>query len=254
MTGERWCYTLAMLLATVVAGWMLRSSQRRLQIDPRKRVMILGAAFLGGTLGAKLPFVLGAASLGFESWLGDGKTILWGLVGGYLGVEAAKWALGERVRTGDTFIIPIATAIAIGRIGCLCYGCCYGTPTQLPWGLTFITAEDGGTVARHPTQIYEFVFHLSCAVLAAIGIRRRWFIGNWMPLYIACYAVFRFVSEWLRPEAPVVWGLTFYQLSSLPIAVGMIVLVYLRDAPMQGTAPSQEASPHEMSQRSEGTL
>src|SRR5207244_3785073 len=118
------------------------------------------AAFVGGALGAKLPFVFGRGEswLTEAAWISDGKTITTGLIGAYLAVELMKLALGVRVKTGDTFALPLALAMAVGRLGCFFNGCCYGTPTDLPWAVPF--AVDGQVVLCHPTQIYESLFHV----------------------------------------------------------------------------------------------
>ena len=81
--------------------------------------------------------VVGVARLATTA---DGKTILCGIVGGYFGVEVAKWTLDVRVKTGDTFALPLALAMAVGRWGCFFNGCCYGVVTTLRArrGLSFI--------------------------------------------------------------------------------------------------------------------
>src|SRR5438874_10188590 len=72
-----------------------------------RRAGLAVGGFLGGTLGAKLPFVLGVGGDGpGGAWLADGKTVTTGLVGAYLGVELAKWLLGVRAKTGDAFALP----------------------------------------------------------------------------------------------------------------------------------------------------
>jgi len=43
-------------------------------------------------------------------------------------------------------------AFGIGRIGCFLAGCCYGSPTALPWGVVFPAL---GLPARHPLQLYS---------------------------------------------------------------------------------------------------
>jgi prolipoprotein diacylglyceryltransferase len=83
-------------------------------------------------------------------------------------------------------------------------------------------------VTRHPTQVYESIFHFSFALLAVWAIRRRIMVGDWMPIYLAGYAVYRFASEWLRTEQPIWAGMTFYQLSAIPIATIMIGIVIRR--------------------------
>jgi len=37
----------------------------------------------------------------------------------------------------DVLAIGLTTALIFGRIGCLLNGCCYGKPTDLPWGMRF---------------------------------------------------------------------------------------------------------------------
>jgi len=131
-------------------------------------------------------------------------------------VELTKLGLGIRVKTGDTFALPLALALAVGRWGCFFNGCCYGTPTDLPWGLTF---HDGPPC--HPTQIYESVFHLIMAgVLWELG-RRRLFTGHLLQLYLIAYGVFRFAMEYIRPEPAWLLGYTFYQWAALALVALM---------------------------------
>ena len=234
MVESRLAYTGLMIVAACLAAWLLARSQRTLNLRRSQRWTILASGFVGATFAAKLPFLLFGLASGpwWTSWLGDGKTILWGLVGGYVGVEVGKSMLDMRTKTGDTFVVAIAIAIAVGRIGCLLFGCCYGTPTSLPWGICFTTAEDAGTIARHPTQVYESLFHIAFAMLAVYGIRRGLLIGDWMPIYLIAYCIYRFISEFIRPELRLIAGLTFYQLSAIVIALGMIaVLAHRHRAP-----------------------
>lgn len=140
-----------------------------------------------------------------------------GLIGAYLGVELVKLALGIRVKTGDTFAVPLALALAVGRWGCYFNGCCYGVPTDLPWGVIF---DDDG-IPRHPTQIYESVFHLLMAgLLLWIGYE-GWLRYQRLKLYLIAYGCFRFVTEFIRPEPPGLLGLTFYQWTALVLIVAL---------------------------------
>ena len=232
MTGSRIGYTLFMLIAAVLAGMILRKRQRGLPLPAGDKWTLAISGVVGATLAAKLPFwffsqTMSPALLPLPgvAWIADGKTILWGLAGGYLGVEVGKWMLDIRIRTGDTFVVAVAVAVGVGRLGCLVYGCCHGTVTDLPWGIRFSIAEDGGTLARHPTQIYEAIFHLSFAAIAAWAIGRKWVIGDWMPIYLIGYAMYRFCSEFIRAETVWIAGLTFYQISALPIAGVMLAII-----------------------------
>ena len=260
MIGSRAAYALCMVLATFVAAMLIRRRQQNLPITKSQKIGVAIGALIGATFAAKLPFILGAnpADGLLAAWLSDGKTVLWALVGGYLGVELAKWSLHVSVSTGDSFVVPVALAIAIGRIGCFLYGCCYGIETDQSWGVRFWHAPDQATVLRHPTQLYEFVFHVGFALIAWLAIsrpplshstsshstssqstsfqseeshllrRRRLMAGNWMPAYLVGYATFRFISEYWRPERRLAIGLTIYQCSAIAIAGGFLVLLVFR--------------------------
>lgn len=219
-------YAFFMVLATVASAWLYRRSDAPSQLTPLQKLGIAIGGFIGATFSAKLPFILTsdpAAGL-LNAWFGDGKTVLWGLAGGYLGVEVAKWSFHVTERTGDRFVIPVAVAIAVGRLGCLCQGCCYGIATDQSWGIRSMPA-DGGELLRHPAPLYEFAFHALFAVLAWHGIRRSLAATNWMLLYLISYCLFRFISEWWREERPVYAGLTFYQCSAT--LFGMVFLIML---------------------------
>lgn len=197
----------------------MRLSQQRLLLSPTQKLGIGIGAFCGAMIGAKLPFVFADWSSFFSgaAWFSDGKTILLGLVGGYAGVELAKWSLDVHTRTGDSFAVPVAMAIAIGRLGCFVGGCCYGTPTDLPWGVVFPNVDG---LSRHPIQLYESLFHVLAAGILAILRSGNRFSGNLIKLYLMAYAAFRFLSEFIRPEAELMAGLTGYQWSCIVIFIG----------------------------------
>jgi prolipoprotein diacylglyceryltransferase len=224
-------YSLFMLLA--LAAFLLARHfvprPRGLQSVPwHSRLALTLAAFIGGALGAKLPFVVAALAgtlppappgtglLGDSAWLRDGKTITTGLVGAYLAVELTKLALGIRVKTGDTFALPLALALAAGRWGCFFNGCCYGTATALPWGVDF-----GDGVLRHPTQAYESLFHLAMAGVLLLLLRGGVLRTHQLQLYLIAYGAYRFLTEYIRPEPEILLGLTFYQWVSVALVAGL---------------------------------
>jgi prolipoprotein diacylglyceryltransferase len=197
----------------------------RLRKEPWwKRTVLALSAFVGGSLGAKLPFALarGEGALSPEAWVTDGKTIMAGLIGAYLAVELAKLWLGVRVKTGDTFAVPLALALTVGRWGCFFNGCCYGTETDLPWGVMFIM-PDGHLAKCHPTQLYESVFHFTMAVVLLELTQRDLLRCQRLKLYLIGYALYRFATEYIRPEPRDYLGLTFYQWAAVVLAAGLTV-------------------------------
>src|SRR5918912_3313258 len=97
--------------------------------------------------------------------------------------------------TCDVFAPGIALGHVVGRFGCLFAGCCYGKPTQVPWGVTFsdpFARENVGTPLNqplHPTQLYEAGAELLIlAVLLLTESRGKRYPGRTFWLYMLLYA------------------------------------------------------------------
>ncbi len=240
----RLLYALFMLLALAAFLLARRCLGRRdplARLPARTRAALALAAFAGGSLGAKAPFALvdptGPWTL--EAWASDGKTILAGLIGAYLAVEIAKRLLGVRTSTGDGYALPLALALAVGRWGCFCNGCCHGTATALPWGVLCVMPDPTGQpqpVRCHPTQVYESLFHFLLALMLAWLMGRRLLTGHLLKFYLIAYGAYRFLTEYIRPE-PAVWlGLTIYQWASVLLMVGLGVQWWAQRNALPGSA------------------
>lgn len=237
-------YTLFMLLSLavfVIARQLQPRSAALARLSWRTRTALALAGFLGGVLGAKLPFLNDGDGWLAGVWFRDGKTITTGLVGAYLGVELAKFALNLSIKTGDSFAIPLALAMTVGRWGCFFNGCCAGQATDLPWSVDF-----GDGVCRHPTQVYESLFHLGMAIVLAELTRARLLSNQRLKLYLVVYCVYRFLTEMIRPEPAALAGLTFYQGIVAVFAAGLIAqwLGEMRGADRSQAADASLGYPH----------
>jgi phosphatidylglycerol:prolipoprotein diacylglycerol transferase len=221
-----WIYPWIMLASLATAFALRARTPQPSGLTAGQRGGIALGAFCGAMIGAKLPFAMADwhALLEVRVWFENGKTIVFGMVGGYVGVELAKRMLGVRVKTGDGFAVPVAGAVAVGRLSCFAAGCCHGVTTSLPWGVDF-----GDGLRRHPTQLYEMAFHATLAVILAVLQRRGMFRGQLIKLYIITYLVYRFATEFLRPEPVVAIGLTGYQWACL-VLVPVFAGLWVRDA------------------------
>jgi len=199
-----------------LVGASLYSSlkQRPDPISAAHRWWVVAAAFVGAIVGSELLVLLDhpqltAASVAQPLALLEGKTIVGGLLGAWIGVEVVKRRLGITRRTGDVFAIPLTVAIAVGRIGCFLTGLddnTHGLPSSLPWAVDF-----GDGIPRHPAQLYEIVF-LLLVLLPVLVVRRRGPHpeGQLWILFILGYLAFRLGLEFLKPGDPIA-GLTAIQ-------------------------------------------
>ena len=183
---------------------------------------VIAAAAVGALLGARLLGLLEQAPRIGLHWnellQPGGKTIVGGLLGGWIGVELLKLLMGIRSRTGDLFAVPVCVGIAVGRIGCFFAGLAddtYGTPTTLPWGVDF-----GDGVRRHPTQLYEFLFLLALAWLLWRKMQRPHVQGQIFRTFLAAYLGWRLLVDFIKPQ-PTVAGMNMIQWACL---AGLLLL------------------------------
>lgn len=171
-------------------------------LESRSRWWVIAAAAAGAALGARLVAALACPAELFAAGAGvmqlfAGKTIVGGLAGGWLAVEAAKGWLGIESRTGDLLAIPLVAAIAVGRIGCFLTGLddhTIGVATTLPWGVDF-----GDGVRRHPAPLYEILF-LVLLVAALVRLRSRGVPrGDLFRVFVGGYFAFRLVADFWKP-------------------------------------------------------
>jgi len=237
-------------------------------------------AVIGGVLGARLFHVIIYRDNYFYQLPGQGlgETVLrslgrmaatWngGLVfyGGLIGGILALWLFARRRKIPlpdllDFSAAPLGVGLAVTRIGCFLNGCCFGKPTDLPWGVSYPPgAHIGHTDPVHPTQLYETLAALAIAAGMWWGVYpRRKFSGQTACACAILYAVWRFGNEFLRADSgpwhPTVFGrtlnlgpLTVFQWMSLAFlaafAAGYLVARRAGRAPFAPPAPAPEPEP-----------
>jgi phosphatidylglycerol---prolipoprotein diacylglyceryl transferase len=207
-------------------------------VNDQQRWRVIAAAAIGALAGSRLLALLEQAphmrlTLSQLFMPGGGKTIVGGLLGGWLSVEIAKKIAGIHTRTGDLFVIPLCIGTAVGRIGCLLASLAddtYGTPTLLPWGVDF-----GDGITRHPTQAYEILF----LIVLGLGLhhlkKRQLPNGALFRYFMAAYLTWRLLIDLLKPE-PLIAGMNVIQWACLG---GLAVLIAARRRPVSVPAPDQ---------------
>jgi phosphatidylglycerol:prolipoprotein diacylglycerol transferase len=216
-----------LLLAGIAVSIIVWS---RIAKRDERLLLIYVAALVGAFLGAKIVYLLAEGWIDWKQpnrWLrlATGKTIIGGLLGGYVTVELAKKLVGYTSATGDWFALIAPVGIIIGRVGCLLHGCCLGHVCQPTW----FTLRDAEGVARWPAVPFEIVFNL-VALLAALALRwRKLLPGQHFHLYLIAYGIFRFAHEFVRETPRLVGPLSGYAIAAL-VTAGWGLFAYVRRA------------------------
>jgi phosphatidylglycerol:prolipoprotein diacylglycerol transferase len=218
-------------LAYAVGFQAYRLLRRRVgdTVEDGQRWVLVAAAAVGALLGSKLLWLAVDPAATAKRWtdpafLVGGKTIVGGLLGGLLAVEAAKKWLRVPRRTGDVFAAPLCLGVAVGRVGCFLAGLeddTHGVATSLPWGVDF-----GDGVTRHPTQIYESLFCLALGALLLRRTLRPHRQGDVFAAFLSTYLAFRFLVDFIKP------GVAIGRLTGIQWAcvagLGYYAIVFLR--------------------------
>jgi len=157
--------------------------------------------------------------------------------GAVLGAALGIWLYFRFTKASSGYFFhlvapAVISAQAIGRIGCVFNGCCYGVACNLPWGIEYTNPDSLGFAAGvvHPTQIYEIIFNIILfGVLLKISSRIRP-DGSLFLIFLGAYSLWRIGIDFLRPGTPFLLGL--HQAQVIGIAVLVIVVpVLIRRAP-----------------------
>jgi phosphatidylglycerol---prolipoprotein diacylglyceryl transferase len=196
---------------------LLRRREIRSLEPAENQVWIIAGAIFGAAIGAKILAIIESFP---DYWLYranpivwlQGKTIVGGLLGGWIGVECVKRLRHISGSTGDAYVLPLILGVSIGRVGCFLTGLpdhTYGNPTALPWGINF-----GDGIPRHPTQLYEIAALLLIGVVTLIRQRTPYVRGELFRLFLLLYLCFRFLVEFIKPTFKPYLGLSAIQIAS----------------------------------------
>lgn len=139
-------------------------------------------------------------------------------------------------KTLDIVAPGLALGHVFGRIGCFLAGCCHGSPTDLPWAVTFPEGAIGNSVIGipvHPAQLYISACSL---VLFLLLMKRRKsvaFPGELTALYLLGYATYRFIIEFVRADLDRTFffndSISISQLVAIILAVlSLSYMIYMR--------------------------
>jgi phosphatidylglycerol:prolipoprotein diacylglycerol transferase len=230
-------YGVALACGFLAAVFLLRRRAPSFGVAPEAAADVAIWLLLSGLVGAKVLLLVVEGPRYLRSWDGFVEFLRSGGVfyGGLIGALLSLVVLLSRRHIGfwtfaDMAAPSAALGHAIGRIGCLMAGCCWGRECSYPWAITF---TDPGAernvgvplnIPLHPTQIYESVgLFALCGLLLAFGKRR--FPGQVFALYLGGYALLRGTIEFFRGDPRGVAGVADVSTSQAIALVGLLAAI-----------------------------
>jgi len=220
---QTWGFIVALGMVISLVFLFLEAGKKK-KLDETENLIIYTA--ICAIIGARIAYIL-VNPEEFSSFIDiiniwKGGMISYGMIlGGIAGICIFK--LITKINSENLFklldlMAPyLILAIAIGRIGCFFRGCCFGLPTNLPWGVLY-TGENALTEgAVHPTQLYHSILDFIIffvllkinrkkEILEEKKIKSKYaffnIYGSTFLLFIMLYSAERFFVDFLRFHLP----------------------------------------------------
>ena len=246
----RW-YSIAYILGIII-GWVYATKIIKLttinkynfeqiktsQFDDLVIYLIIGI-ILGGRLGYVIFYNLEYYSQNFfeifKLWQGGMS-----FHGGLLGVILSIIFFSKKTKTNFFKFADIVSCVAaiglfLGRIANFINGELYGKISTLPWAIIF---PDGGSVARHPSQIYEAILEgiILFILINYFALKKQLLFrtGYISGLFLVAYSILRIISENFRePDMHLGYFFNYFSmgiiLSFITFLAGCFIIFFIKN-------------------------
>ena len=256
----RW-YGIMVALAVIALLVITFREMRRLGLSGDILYGLFPCGIVGAVIGARLLHVVDywgyyvshpGEIVGFAG-LSLYGAITGAIVAALLYMRVTKVSFSSLPVLGDAAAVGAPVAQAIGRVGCIMNGCCFGKPSpfhSFPGAVIYIARDaiprywdglplyqDGMTVPLYPAQFYFLFWNL---VVFAVVWRLRDRLkppGSLVLLYLCLYAAGDFGLRFFRLNEPFLFGLQQAQVISLIILVVALPLLVMRMRRFRQRAP-----------------
>jgi len=208
-------YGLMLIISVMLGIYYVYRMSKKTEFDFGNLLTIAYILVFGGIIGARLFYVLFHLEEFEGHWLdtinpfqsdqfGIAGLNLYGgvivaVIGSFIYLKIKKLPV---LRIFDLFAPTIGIGLIFTRIGCFLNGCCFGTPTDLPWGVSFPVGSMPyyifGTEFIHPAQIYSSLYGLLLFIYLHWRLKNKKFDGEVIGLLFMIEAIFRYAIEFVR--------------------------------------------------------
>lgn len=260
-------YQLFYLAAFLVAYAILLYEGYRRKFPMLSWVLILASIRIAVVIGTKVfSYTSGEWAYMFENHLflpNDQKTMFGGFLLGVLTWLVISRLLRFRFPAWDAVAYVIPAAVAVQSLGCFFYGCCYGTPSSLPWAVQYpvmslahfhqfqsglISYGNSNSLPVHPVQLYETLGAIAVFILV-YAFRKRWKAsGSLFLSSLLLFSLVRFAIEFFRDPlsnksgGEMIWLLKGVQWQYLAFAALVTIGLIVREKTWRPQAAKAEPS------------
>jgi phosphatidylglycerol:prolipoprotein diacylglycerol transferase len=198
-------FGVVLIVAFLVGLMIARKRAPRFGVDPNRISDLAFWMLIAGVLGARALFLIQEPPKDWHEIFSlqfAGLTSFGGIIGAAFVV--AFWCRKHKVATRailDIFGPPLLIGWAIGRVGCLMNGCCYGIvcPADFPLGVH--TPENA--FVHYPAQMLDSLLNvLAFGAVLLIEKRRQMQLGQVFALALSLQGLSRFIYEFARAGTP----------------------------------------------------
>jgi phosphatidylglycerol---prolipoprotein diacylglyceryl transferase len=198
-------------------------------------------AVIGGIVGARLFHVIDNWNYYLihpEQLLNFAGLAIWGAVfGGLVAIfiyclvkKISFWQLGDVIAPGAIL------GQAIGRVGCLANGCCYGLTCDLPIAVVYQNPNALAPlgVPIYPTQVFHIIWNLLGFGVLLLLRKRVKPVGALFLIWLIFFGAGDYVIRLFRETTPFLFNLPEAQVIDIPIvliAVVLLIIKYVRYKP-----------------------
>ena len=241
-------FGIMMVLAFFAAYWLANRRAQRYNIGKQEVADLLFWCLLAGILGARIGYIVQnldyysknineLLSIRFQGLTSFGGFIL-GSIAALVYTKKKKVDIPSMMYLlGPAFML----GHAIGRIGCLLNGCCYGNscPADAPFAVKFV----GLTGYYQPAQVYDSLMNLIGLGLVLWFERKSPRHGQVFSVFLVLHGLARFITEFWRAGAtaeivsgPNLTEAQFMSLALMAVGVGLFVFFGKRSQPEPAVA------------------
>lgn len=224
------CMIIGFYLATIFSVLRAKKTHQR----PASVLVIAFFVLIGAISGAVLLYVFVTYPINEilprlkNGTLDIGLVFYGGLIGGILFAFLGAKICRQKLYSYEKTIVPfIPLGHAVGRVGCLMAGCCYGVEYEGLGAVYYNLPAYGlySDVGRFPVQPIEAFLDIIIMIYLIITSKKEKEKYDLLFTYLFLYSIMRFFTEMLRGDE--IRGINFFSTSQW-ISIGIILLFAVR--------------------------